>query len=88
MKFEFKTENENYSKLFGNFFITIISFSLIIMFCDVVWKIGIISRNFQIVHYCRLLSVEKSKSNFNKLSSLSNLKSRQKIWEFCKAAIK
>ena len=88
MKFEFKTDNENYSQLFGYVFRTIFSLSLIIVFCDVALKIGVISRHYQIDYNCRLLSVEKSKSNFKKLSRISNLKSKQRIWEFCREVVK
>ena len=84
MKFELKTENENYSKSFSNIFRNIFFLSLIIIFCDVALKLGIISRNYQIDYNCRILSVEKSKSNFERLSKLSKLKSKQRIWEFCR----
>ena len=88
MKFELKTENQNYSKLFFHFFITFFIFVLIIIFCDIAFKLGIISRHYQIEYNCKLLSVEKSKSKFKKLSRLSNLKSKQGIWEFCKEVVK
>ena len=88
MKFELKTENESYSKSFLNLFFTIPILALLIIFCDVAIKLGIISRHYQINYKCRLLSVEKSKSNFKKLSNLSKLKSKQKIWEFCRDFIK
>jgi len=88
MKFELKTENENYFKSFRDFFRTIFSIALIIIFCDVLLKIGIISRHYQIEYKCRLLSVEKSSSNFKKLSKLSKLKSKQRIWEFCREVVK
>ena len=84
MKFELKTENDDYKKLFSDFIKTIFSIALIIIFCDVALKLGLISRHYQIDYYCRHLSVNKSKSNFKKLSRLSNLKSKQRIWEFCK----
>ena len=88
MKFELKTENENNSKLFSQFFGIVFSLTLIIILCDVALKLGIISRNHKIEYNCRLLSVEKSKPHFKKLSKLSNLKSKQQIWEFCKETIK
>ena len=88
MKFELKTENENYSKLFSQFFLIVFSLTLIITLCDVAIKLGIISRNHKIEYNCRLLYVEKSKPHFRKLSSLSNLKSKQQIWEFCREFIK
>ena len=88
MKFELKTENENYSKSFSQFFNIVFIVSLFIVFCDVALKLRIISRNYQIDYNCRLLSVEKSKPHFRKLSRLSNLKSKQQIWEFCREVIK
>ena len=88
MKFELKTENENYSKSFSQFFSVVIILALFIVLCDVALKLGIISRNHQIAYSCRLLSVEKSKVHFKKLSRLSNLKSKQLIWEFCREIIK
>ena len=88
MKFELKTENENYSKSISQFFGIVFFISLIIIFCDVALKLGIISKNYKIEYNCRLLSVEKSKPHFKKLSRLSNLKSKQQIWEFCREVIK
>ena len=88
MKFELKTENNNNSKSFSNIFRSFFILALIIILCDIALKLGIISRHYQINNNCRLLSVEKSSSNFEKLSSLSKLKSKQKIWEFCKEFVK
>ena len=88
MKFELKTENENYSKSISQFFGIVFFLTLIIILCDVALKLGIISRNHKIEYNCMLLSVEKSQSHFKKLSRLSNLKSKQQIWEFCREAIK
>ena len=88
MKFDLKTENDNYSKSFSQFFAVVFFLTLIIIFFDVALKLGIISRSHKIEYNCRLLSVEKSKPNFKKLSRLSNLKSKQRIWEFCSEVIK
>ena len=88
MKFELKTENENYSKLISQFFGIVFFITLIIILCDVALKLGIISRNHKIEYNCRLLSVEKSQSQFKKLSRLSDLKSKQQIWEFCREVVK
>ena len=88
MRFELKTEKENYSKSFSQFFSIVSFLSLIIILCDVSLKLGFISRNHKIEYNCRLLSVEKSKTHFKKLSKLSNLKSKQQIWEFCREVIK
>ena len=88
MKFELKTEKENYSKSFLQFFGLFFFLALIIILCDVAFKLGVISRNHEIDYYCRLLPVEKSKTHFKKLSRLSNLKSKQQIWEFCREVTK
>ena len=88
MKFELKTEKENYSKSFLQFFGIFFFLTLIIILSDVALKLGIISRNHKIEYNCRLLSVDKSKSYFEKLSKLSNLKNNKQIWEFCREVIK
>ena len=88
MKFELKTDNENYSKSFSNFFVIVFILTLIIILCDFSLKLGNISRHYQINYSCRLLSIEKSATNFKKLSSLSTLKSKQRIWDFCKEFVK
>ena len=88
MKFELKTENDNYSIFLSNLFLKISIFALIFILCDVALKLGIVSRHYQIDYNCKLLSVEKSKSNLEKLSRLSNLKSKQRIWDFCREVVK
>ena len=88
MKFELKTENENYSKTILQFLGIVFFLTLIIILCDAALKLGIISKNHKIEYNCRLLSVEKSKPHFKKLSRISNLKSKQQIWEFCREATK
>ena len=88
MKFELKTENENHSKFFANIFWFVSFLTIVIIFFDVLLKLGIISRNHKIEYNCRLLSVEKSKPHFKNLSRLSNLKSKQQIWKFCSEANK
>ena len=88
MKFELKTEKENYSKSFLQFFGIFFFLTLIIIFSDIALKLGIISRNHKIEYNCRLLYLEKSKAHFKKLSKLSNLKSKQQIWKFCSEVYK
>ncbi|MBO8232056.1 hypothetical protein CU311_05145 [Prochlorococcus marinus str. MU1402] len=87
MKLELKTENDKHTKWLSNFFRVSFTFALIIIFCDTVLKLGVISRHYQIEYNCSLLSVETSQSNFRELSKLSKLKSKQKIWEFCREFI-
>ena len=88
MKLELKTENENYSKSISQFFGIVFSLAVIIILCDFALKLGTISRNHEIEYNCRLLTVDKSKPRFKKLSRLTNLKSKQQIWEFCRVVIK
>ena len=88
MRFELKTENDNYSKLFSPFLFIFFIFTLIIILLNVSIKLGIISRHYQIEYNCKILSVEKSKPNFKKLSRLSNLKSKQRIFDFCREFVK
>ena len=88
MKFELKTENEKYSNSFSNVIRTIFFISFIIIFSELSLKLGNISRHYQINYNCKLLSIEKSATNFKKLSSLSKLKSKQRIWDFCKEFVK
>ena len=88
MKFELKTENENYLKSFSQFFGIVCFLTLIVILCDVAFKLEIISRNHRIEYNCRILSVVKSKPHFKKLSRLSKLKSKPQIWEFCREVIK
>jgi len=88
MKFELKTENENYSKSISQFISIFFFITSIIILCDVALKLGNISRNYKIEYNCRLLSVRKSKPHFKKLSRLTNLKSKQQILEFCREVIK
>ena len=88
MKLELKTENEKYSNLFLHVLKNVFFLSLIIVVCDVSLKLGNISKHYQINYNCKLISVEKSSSNFKKLSKLSKLKSKQRIWEFCREFVK
>ncbi len=88
MKLELKTENKNYSKSFLHFFGIFFVLALIIILFDMALKLGIVSRNYQIEYNCRLLSFQKSTTNFTKLSKLSKLKSKQRIWELCREIVK
>ena len=88
MKFELKTQNDYSAKSFSFFLGIVFIISLIIILFDSALKLGVISRNYEILLNCRLLSVEKSTNNFKKLSRLSNLKSKLQIWEFCNKVLK
>mgnify|MGYP001287450897 CR=1 FL=1 len=88
MKFELKTENDNYSKSFAHFFRIVFVSALLIILCDLSIKFGIISKHYQIEYNCKILNVKKSTSNIKKLSRLSNLNNKQRILEFCRDYVK
>ncbi len=88
MKFELKTENDNYSRSFSKIYKVFFILALLIFFCDVALKLGIISRYYQIEYKCRLLAIKKSDPNFKNLSKLTNLKSKQRILEFCRQVVR
>ena len=88
MKFELITENKSFSKSFLHFLGIFFTFALIIILCDIALKLGNISKRYEVEHNCRLLSLEKSTTIFKKLSRLPNLKSKQRIWDFCREVIK
>ena len=88
MKLELKTENEGLSKSVSKISMTVFFLSLIVIFIDIAFKLRVISRHYQIDYNCRILPIEKSATSFKKLSKISNLKSKQKIWEFCRQGFK
>ena len=87
MKFELKTETDNFSKTFVKAIFGLFSLSLLLVVSNISIKLGYISRYYEINYLCSLLSVEKSSSIFEKLSNYSKLSSKQKIWDFCKEII-
>ena len=88
MKFELKTEKDNFSKHYFTVFITSLNILLIILISNISFKMGNISRQYEINYFCRLLSIDKSSYNFKKLSKLLNQTSKQKIWDLCKEITK
>ena len=88
MKLELKTENENYSNSLLHFLRAFFIFVFLIISFDASLKLGTISRHHYIYYQCSRLSVEKSTTNFKKLSRVSNLKSKHRIMEFCRTFIK
>ena len=88
MKFEVKTQNEDYSKSFFYVFATFVIILLIIILSSISMKLGKISRNHEISYICKLLTIEKSSSNFKKLSKLTNQTNKPKIWDLCREFLK
>ena len=88
MKFEVKTQNDNYSKSLLFVFFTFIIILLIIILSNISIKFGRISRHYEINYLCKLLTIEKSSINFKKLSELTNQTNKQKMWDLCKEIVK
>ena len=88
MKLEVKTQNEDLLKSSFSVLLSIALFSFIIIFSNISIKLGTISRYHEINYLCRLLTIEKSSLNFKKLSKLTNLNTKQKMWDLCREIVK
>ena len=88
MKFEVKTEKDDLSKSSIFFFLSIVITTLIVILTNISIKLGTISRNYEINYLCKLILVEKTSSNFNKLSKLTNQTNKQKMWDLCREIVK
>ena len=87
MKFEVKTQNDDFSKSYLSFLLTLFFLSFIIILSNLSIKIGTISRHYEINYLCKLLMIEKSSTNFKKLSKLTNQTSKQKMWDLCREIV-
>ena len=84
MRFEIKTDQNRFSDKFSlSFAISIITF-FAILFTNISLKINKISNFYEINYLCKLILVDKSESNFKKLSKLTNQIKKQKNWDFCR----
>ena len=88
MKFEVKTERDSLSKSSFTFVFSFVIITLIIILTNISIKLGVISRNYEINYLCKLILIEKTSSNFNKLSKLTNQTSKQKMWDLCRQIVK
>ena len=88
MKFELKTQDDDLSKSFFSAFLGFTILSLIIILSSISIKLGAISRNYEINYLCKLILIEKTSSNFNKLSKLTNQTTKQKMWDLCREIVK
>ena len=88
MKFEVKTQNDDLWKTSFSLLLSIALLSFIVVLSNISIKLGTISRNYEINYLCKLLIIEKSSSNFNKLSKLTNQTSKQKMWDLCREIVK
>ena len=84
MRFEIKTDQDRFSdKLSLTFAISIITFFTIV-FTNFSLNINKLTSYYEINYLCRLILVDKSQSNFKKLSQLTKQFKKQKIWDFCR----
>ena len=88
MKFEVKTQNDDLWNSSLSFLLIFALISFIVILCSVSIKLGTISRYHEINYLCRLLTIEKSSLNFKKLSKLTNLNTKQKMWDLCREIVK
>ena len=88
MKFEFKTEKQDYSKPFLLLFFTIVTTSFLLIIVSISIKLGKISKYYEINYLCKLLTIEKKTFDFKKLSKLTNETNKQKIWNLCQEIAK
>ena len=84
MRFEIKTDQDRFSdKLSLSFLISSLTFFAIVL-TNISLNINKLSNFYEINYLCKLILVDKSQSNFKKLSKLTNQLKKQKIWEFCR----
>ena len=88
MKFEVKTQNDDLRNSSLSFLLIFALISFIVILSSVSIKLGTISRYHEINYLCRLLTIEKSSLNFKKLSKLTNLNTKQKMWDLCREIVK
>ena len=84
MRFEIKTDQNRFSdKLSLSLAISIITF-FAVLFTNILFTLNKLTSYYEINYLCRLIIVDKSQSNFKKLSKLTKQLKKQKIWDFCK----
>ena len=88
MKFEVKTQNDDLWNSSLSFLLIFALLSFIVILSSVSIKLRTISRYHEINYLCRLLTIEKSSLNFKKISKLTNLNTKQKMWDLCREIVK
>jgi len=88
MKFEVKTEKDDFSKSSITFFLSFVIITLIIILANIAIKLGAISRNYEVNYLCKLILIDKTSKNFNKLSKLTNQTKKEKMWDLCREIVK
>ena len=83
MKFEIKTDQNRFlDKLSLSLAISTITF-FALLFTNISFALNKLTSYYEINYLCRLILVDKSQSNFKKLSKLTKQLKKQKIWDFC-----
>ncbi|MAJ90419.1 MAG: hypothetical protein CMD08_03995 [Flavobacteriales bacterium] len=62
--------------------------SFIVLLSNIAINLGKISSYYEINYLCKLLIIEKSSSNFKKLSKLTKQNTKQNMWDLCREIIK
>ena len=88
MKFEVKTQNDDFRKSSFSVLLAFVLLSSIVILSNISIKLGRISRHYEINYLCHLLIIEKSSLNFKKLSKLTNQNTKQKMWDLCREIVK
>ena len=88
MRFEVKTQNDDLSKSSFSIYLALVFLSLLIILGNLSIKLGTISKHYEINYFCKLLLIDKSSTNFKKLSKLTNETSKQKMWDLCREIVK
>ena len=84
MKFEIKTDQNRFSdRLSLSLAISIITF-FAVLFTNISFNLNKLTSYYEINYLCKLILVDKSQSNFKKLSQLTKQFKKQKIWDFCR----
>ena len=84
MKFEIKTDQNRFSdRLSLSLAISIITFFAVLL-SNISFNLNKLTSYYEINYLCRLILVDKSQSNFKKLSQLTKQFKKQKIWDFCR----
>ena len=84
MKFEIKTDQNRFSdRLSLSLAISIITFFAVLL-TNISFNLNKLTSYYEINYLCKLILVDKSQSNFKKLSKLTKQLKKQKIWDFCR----
>ena len=88
MRFEVKTQNDDLGKSYLSVLLAFALLSFIVVLPNISIKLGTISRHYEINYLCNLLTIDKSSSNFKKLSKLTKQNTKQKMWDLCREIVK